>query len=300
MGGTSCDVGLVTDGAFGSTTEYEVEWGVPVSALFIDYTTIGAGGGSIAYVDVGGLLRVGPRSAGADPGPACYGQGGTEPTVTDANVVLGRLDPDYFLGGEMTLDAAKAHEAVAGLGQTLGLTAVETARAILETAAENMADAIRLMTVERGIDHRDYALIAFGGAGPLHAVDVAAPLEMKKVVVPPHPGLCSALGTLLTDLRVDRARTVNHRSDTVDLPTLNSQLQTLAREAVEDSSATGWRARRASPATSACATWARISASLCSSTRWNSTRTASPGRWKASTASTRSFTVTRSGTRWPR
>ena len=234
MGGTSCDVGLVTDGAFGSTTEYEVEWGVPVSALFIDYTTIGAGGGSIAHVDVGGLLRVGPRSAGADPGPASYGQGGTEPTVTDANVVLGRLDPDYFLGGEMTLDAARAHEAVAGLGQQLGLTPVETARAILETAAENMADAIRLMTVERGIDHRDYALIAFGGAGPLHAVDVAAPLEMKKVVVPPHPGLCSALGTLLTDLRVDRARTVNHRSDGVDLDLLNDQLRTLAREAVDE------------------------------------------------------------------
>ncbi len=234
MGGTSCDVGLITDGAFGSTTEYEVEWGVPVSALFIDYTTIGAGGGSIAYVDVGGLLRVGPRSAGADPGPACYGRGGTEPTVTDANVVLGRLDPDYFLGGEMRLDAARAHEAVGGLGKELGLTAVETARAILETAAENMADAIRLMTVERGIDHRDYALIAFGGAGPLHAVDVAAPLDMRKVVVPPHPGLCSALGTLLTDLRVDRARTVNHRSDTVDLAALNGQLETLAHEAVAE------------------------------------------------------------------
>ena len=234
MGGTSCDVGLVTDGAFGSTTEYEVEWGVPVNALFIDYTTIGAGGGSIAHIDAGGLLRVGPRSAGADPGPACYGQGGTEPTVTDANVVLGRLDPDYFLGGEMTLNAARAHEAVAGLGRKLGLTPVETARAILETAAENMADAIRLMTVERGIDHRDYALIAFGGAGPLHAVDVAAPLEMTKVVVPPHPGLCSALGTLLTDLRVDRARTVNHRSDGADLDTLNAQLQALAREAVDE------------------------------------------------------------------
>ena len=234
MGGTSCDVGLVTDGAFGSTTEYEVEWGVPVSALFIDYTTIGAGGGSIAHVDAGGLLRVGPRSAGADPGPACYGKGGTEPTVTDANVVLGRLDPDYFLGGGMALDAGKAHDAVAALGQALGLTPVETARAILETAAENMADAIRLMTVERGIDHRDYALIAFGGAGPLHAVDVAAPLEMGKVVVPPHPGLCSALGTLLTDLRVDRARTVNHRSDRVDLDALNAQLEALAREAADE------------------------------------------------------------------
>ncbi len=234
MGGTSCDVGLITGGAFDSTTEYEVEWGVPVSALFIDYTTIGAGGGSIAHMDAGGLLRVGPRSAGADPGPACYGRGGTEPTVTDANLVLGRLDPDYFLGGAMSLDADAAFTAVETLGAALGLTAVETARAILETAAENMADAIRLMTVERGIDHRDYALIAFGGAGPLHAVDVAAPLAMRKVVVPPHPGLCSALGTLLTDLRVDRARTVNHRSDRVNLEELNRQLDALAREAVDE------------------------------------------------------------------
>ena len=236
--------------------------------------------------------------AGADPGPACYGQGGTEPTVTDANVVLGRLDPDYFLGGEMTLDAARAHEAVAALGATLGLTAVETARAILETAAENMADAIRLMTVERGIDHRDYALIAFGGAGPLHAVDVAAPLEMKKVVVPPHPGLCSALGTLLTDLRVDRARTVNHRSDSADLDVLNGQLRALAQaRRWRSSSARGSKARRGSPATSACATLARTSASWCSSRLWSWTTTASRGRWRASTASTRSFTATRSATR---
>ncbi len=112
MGGTSADVGLIADGEFGSTTSYEIEWGVPVSALFIDYTTIGAGGGSIAYIDSGGLLRVGPKSAGAEPGPACYGQGGTEPTVTDANVVLGRLDPDFFLGGRMKLDAALARRAL--------------------------------------------------------------------------------------------------------------------------------------------------------------------------------------------
>ena len=150
---------------------------------------------------------------------------------------------------------------------------METARAILETAAENMADAIRLMTVERGIDHRDYALIAFGGAGPLHAVDVAAPLEMKKVVVPPHPGLCSALGTLLTDLRVDRARTVNHRSDSADLATCSTASSGIARPAQRwrSSSARGSKARRGSPATSACATWARTSASWCSSRRWSST-----------------------------
>ena len=139
-----------------------------------------------------------------------------------------------------------------------------------------MADAIRLMTVERGIDHRDYALIAFGGAGPLHAVDVAAPLEMKKVVVPPHPGLCSALGTLLTDLRVDRARTVNHRSDTVDLPTLNAQLQALAREAVEELKRDGLEGEaRVTRLHQHALHGPRTSASWCSSTRWNSTRRAS-------------------------
>ncbi len=234
MGGTSCDVGLISDGEFGSTTEYEIEWGVPVSSLFIDYTTIGAGGGSIAYVDSGGLLRVGPRSAGAEPGPACYGKGGTEPTVTDANVVLGRLDPKFFLGGEVSLDAAAAHAAVAALGKQIGLNENETALAILGTAAENMADAIRLMTVDRGIDHRDFALIAFGGAGPLHAVDVAAHLGMQHVIVPPNPGLLSALGTLLTELRVDRARTVMHRSDQLDLELLNQQLRELSEESVAE------------------------------------------------------------------
>jgi N-methylhydantoinase B/oxoprolinase/acetone carboxylase alpha subunit/N-methylhydantoinase A/oxoprolinase/acetone carboxylase beta subunit len=234
MGGTSCDVGLINNGDFGSTTEYEIEWGVPVSSLFIDYTTIGAGGGSIAYVDSGGLLRVGPRSAGAEPGPACYGKGGLEPTVTDANVVLGRLDPKFFLGGEVSLDGAAAQIAVAALGKQIGLSPNETALAILGTAAENMADAIRLMTVDRGIDHRDFALIAFGGAGPLHAVDVAAHLGMEHVIVPPNPGLLSALGTLLTELRVDRARTVMHRSDQVDFNLLNEQLRELSDESIAE------------------------------------------------------------------
>ncbi len=234
MGGTSADVGLIADGEFGSTTQYEVEWGVPVSALFIDYTTIGAGGGSIAYLDAGGLLCVGPRSAGAEPGPACYGQGGTEPTVTDANVVLGRLDPDFFLGGKMKLDASLAHASVTRLAEQLRLSVEETALAILNTTAANMANATRLLTVDRELDARDFALIAFGGAGPLHAVDVAQHLEMTRVVVPPHPGLVSALGTLMTDLRVDRARTVMHRSDRLDLPLLSRQLAEVTREALAE------------------------------------------------------------------
>ena len=234
MGGTSADVGLIANGEFGSTTQYEVEWGVPVSALFIDYTTIGAGGGSIASIDAGGLLRVGPRSAGAEPGPACYGRGGVEPTVTDANVVLGRLDPAFFLGGAMKLDGALAQKAMAGLAAKLKLSVEETALAILNTAAANMADATRLLTVDRGLDARDFSLIAFGGAGPLHAVDVAHKLGMTQVVVPPHPGLCSALGTLLTDLRADRARTVMHRSDRIDLKRLGAELKGVAHEALSE------------------------------------------------------------------
>ena len=234
MGGTSADVGLIIDGEFGSTTEYEVEWGVPVSALFIDYTTIGAGGGSIAYMDNGGFLRVGPKSAGAAPGPACYGRGGTEPTITDANIVLGRLDADFFLGGRMKLKPELAHEAVASLAKQLDLSIEETALAILDTAAENMADAIRLMTVERGLDHREFGLAAFGGAGSLHASDVAARLNMSRVVVPPHPGLCSALGTLLTNQRVDKARTVLHRSDKIDYAALGGQISEIIAEAAAE------------------------------------------------------------------
>ena len=241
MGGTSADVGLIIGGEFGSTTEYEIEWGVPVSALFIDYTTIGAGGGSIADVDSGGFLRVGPKSAGAEPGPACYGRGGTAPTITDANIVLGRLDADYFLGGRMKLKPELAHEAVGALAAEIGLGNEETALAILDTAAENMADAIRLMTVERGLDHREFGITAFGGAGSLHASDVAARLAMERVVVPPHPGLCSALGTLLTNQRVDRARTMLHRSDTVDLTRLSAQLGEIAGEAAADLAREGHR-----------------------------------------------------------
>lgn len=231
MGGTSADVGLIENGDYRSTSEYEIEWGVPVNALFIDYKTIGAGGGSIASIDTGGLLKVGPQSAGAYPGPACYGHGGEDPTVTDANVVLGRLDPNFFLGGDVNIEPELAKRAIDKLGDKLGLDTYSTALAILSTAAANMADAIRLLTVDRGLDARDFSLISFGGAGPLHASDVAKVLDVEQVVIPPHPGLCSALGTILTDLRVDRARTVYHRTDNLALADISTQLKSLVDEA---------------------------------------------------------------------
>jgi len=216
MGGTSTDVGVITDGEIGYTTEYQIEWGIPIAAPFIDLTTIGAGGGSVAWTDKGGFPRVGPLSTGADPGPACYGRGGTEPTVTDANLVLGRLNPTYFLGGEMQLDVRPAWDAVARFGRAIGQSAEDTALSIVELANENMANAIRLLTIERGIDPRDYDLVAFGGAGPVHAVDLARAVGIGRVVVPPHPGYGSALGTLLADLRIDRIWTQAFRSTDVD------------------------------------------------------------------------------------
>jgi N-methylhydantoinase A len=229
MGGTSTDIGLVQDGAVGQLTEYEIEWGLPVATSVVDVHTIGAGGGSIARVDLGGLLRVGPESAGASPGPACYGLGGEQPTVTDANLVLGRLDPSYFLGGEMRLDLDAAHRALERLGARVSMSAQEVAHAIIEIANENMADAIRLVTIERGIDPREHALVAFGGAGPLHACGVADAVGMTKIVVPPHPGLCSAFGAAIAVLRVDNAWSLGARADATSEDDLRSQF--LAAEA---------------------------------------------------------------------
>jgi N-methylhydantoinase A len=171
MGGTSCDVGVVVGGAIQSRQQYEFEWGLPIAVPVVDLTTIGAGGSSIASFDLGGLLKVGPESAGARPGPAAYGQGGTAPTVTDANLVLGRLNPDYFLGGEILLDGDAAHRALEPLAERLRLSLEHAALAVLDMAVENMANAIRLLAADRGIDYRRFDLIAFGGAGPLHAGD---------------------------------------------------------------------------------------------------------------------------------
>ncbi|HVO53291.1 MAG TPA: hydantoinase/oxoprolinase family protein [Solirubrobacterales bacterium] len=201
MGGTSFDVSLTIGGEASVSTETEID-GLPLQMSAVDITGIGAGGGSVAWLD-GAALRVGPRSAGSEPGPVCYGRGGSEPTVTDANLALGRVNTSSFAGGGMELDLAAAEEALAGLGGELGLSAVETAQGILDIVNAAMADAIRTQTVERGIDPREFALVAYGGAGPMHAAALAEQLEIDEVIVPAHPGTFSAWGMLQTDVRHD-------------------------------------------------------------------------------------------------
>jgi N-methylhydantoinase A len=234
IGGTSTDIGLILDGEQQYAAEFQIAFGIPVTIPCVAVRTIGAGGGSIAWIDKGGLLHVGPQSAGAEPGPAAYGRGGTEPTVTDANLVLGRLDPGYFLGGAMTLDLAAARAAINRLGEALSLSPEQAALAVVRTTDENMANAIRLIAVERGLDIRDFALVAFGGAGPLHARAVAERLGMRTVLVPPHPGLCSAFGAAIAEARIDRVQTFFTHSDDVDIALLGGALERLVEGAVAE------------------------------------------------------------------
>jgi N-methylhydantoinase A len=205
MGGTSTDVALLTGGACALASDADIE-GYPIKAPMLDIHTVGAGGGSIAVVDGGGLLKVGPRSAGADPGPAAYGRGNREPTVTDANVVLRTLNPEHLLDGRMPIDRDLALAAVGRTATELGLDPTATALGILSVVTANMAKAIRVISVQRGHDPRDYTLMAFGGAGPLHAARLARELEIRRVLIPRAPGTLCALGLLLTDLRADFAR----------------------------------------------------------------------------------------------
>ena len=206
MGGTSSDVALLRGGEAKLASEANVH-GYPIKAPMLDIHTVGAGGGSIAAIDSGGLLKVGPRSAGADPGPVCYARGSTEPAVTDANVVLQTLNPTHLLGGRMPIDQARSKQAIGRLAEQLGLDLMATAQGIISVVTANMAKAIRVISVQRGHDPRDYALVAFGGAGPLHAARLARELEMKRIVVPRNPGIGCALGLLLTDLRANFATT---------------------------------------------------------------------------------------------
>lgn len=206
MGGTSSDVALLSGGQCRLASEAVVH-GYPIKAPMLDIHTVGAGGGSIAFIDSGGLLKVGPRSAGADPGPVCYGRGSTEPTVTDANVVLGTLNPTHLLGGRMKVRQDLARAAIERLAEPLGLDVMATAQGILSVVTANMARAIRVISVQRGHDPRDYALAAFGGAGPLHAARLARELDIPRVLVPRNPGILCAMGLLLTDLRADFAST---------------------------------------------------------------------------------------------
>ena len=234
MGGTSADVGIIVGGHQRHTTEYEIEWGLPAAVPLIEVKSIGAGGGSIAWVDAGGFLRVGPRSAGAQPGPLCYGRDGSEVTVTDANLLLGRLNPDYFLGGRMPLDRSLAEGPVDELGARLGMERLELAASVVEIANENMASAIKMVSLERGYDPRRFALLAFGGAGPLHAAAIARSLGIPKVIVPPFPGVFSALGLLLADIRVDKVWTQAFRSTHVDAALVERQFERIAERAVEE------------------------------------------------------------------
>jgi N-methylhydantoinase A len=214
MGGTTAKACLIENGKPLITGHLEVDRryrfkegsGMPVSVPAIDLIEIGAGGGSIASIDALNLLKVGPRSAGSEPGPACYGRGGEDPTVTDADVVLGLLDPDNFLGGEMKLDLAAAERTFTTLGQRIGKSAVETAAGVYRIVAEAMAAAARTHATDRGVDHRGIPLLAFGGAGPVHACQVGALLQSKSVIFPPQASVLSAFGTLVSPPRLDLVR----------------------------------------------------------------------------------------------
>jgi N-methylhydantoinase A len=234
MGGTSTDIGLIVDGATHYADEYELAFDLPIVVPCVSVETIGAGGGSILWIDRGGLLHVGPQSAGAVPGPVAYGRGGEQPTLTDANLVLGRIDPEFFLGGRMALDLDAARAAVAGLAGRLDMTPEELALAAITSADENMANAVRLIAVEQGVDPREFALMAFGGAGPLHAREVASRLGISTVVIPPAPGLGSAFGAAMAAPRFDRTQSVHVDSAAPDLALLEEVRGRLIAAATEE------------------------------------------------------------------
>ena len=230
MGGTSSDVSLVRDGDVARTTDAEID-GLPIALPMVDIETVGSGGGSIAWLDDGGALRVGPESAGADPGPACYGNGGTEPTVTDADVVLGYIGEDADLGGEVSLDADAAYDALDSLADAAGLgSATEAAAGVHRVANATMTRAIRSVTVERGDDPREFGLVAYGGAGPMHAAAIADRLEMDRVLVPLAGGVLSAYGLAAADEKHEAMRTHRRQLAEVDPDRLESLYATLVDE----------------------------------------------------------------------
>jgi N-methylhydantoinase A len=239
MGGTTAKACLIEDrrplitGLFEVDRRYRFKEGsgLPVTIPSIDMIEIGAGGGSIAHVDALGLLKVGPQSAGSAPGPACYGRGGTQPTVTDADVVLGLLDPDNFLGGDMKLDRSAADRAMQTLARALGLSPTLAARGVFRVVTESMASAARAHATDRGVDHRGIPLFAFGGAGPVHACEVAGLLQSSCVIVPPQPSVLSAFGTLVTSLRLDLVRSDLVRVVDFDWARIDRILGELVREA---------------------------------------------------------------------
>jgi N-methylhydantoinase A len=249
MGGTSADIAAIVDAAPAFRNEWHIEFNIPIIFPAVDLVTIGAGGGTIAWVDSTGALRSGPQSAGADPGPACYGHGGTEPTNTDANLVLGRLRADSFLGGRMRLDVEAAERAISDrVGSRLGLKLEEAAAGILRLSNTAMLGAMRLMTTQRGYDPRRFTLVAFGGAGALHAADLAAAMGIRRIVVPRLPGLMSARGILSIDVRHDLVEPLFERASSLDRDRFAQAMTRLVDEAEglrrRDSSIARWRLER--------------------------------------------------------
>jgi N-methylhydantoinase A len=234
MGGTTAKACVIRRGEPSLSPDYFIggyNEGLAIRIPVLDIVEVGTGGGSIAYLDEGGGLHVGPKSAGAEPGPACYARGGTEPTVTDANVILGRLSAENFLGGEMRLDCDAATRALTNtLAQPLGVSLERTASGMLQVAASAMANAVRHVTLERGLDPRDFTLVAYGGGGPLHAASVARELSIRKIIIPNAPGHFSAVGMLMADLRRDYVQTLFERMDDLEMSELEAQFQVLERE----------------------------------------------------------------------
>lgn len=234
IGGTSTDVSIVVDGAERFTDDYELEFGIPLRVPMIDIRTIGAGGGSVAWLDKVGGLHVGPRSAGARPGPACYGFGGMEATVTDANLVLGRIDPDTFLGGKMRLDAAAARRVIGAIAAAHSWSVEEAALAIIRIMNNNMVGALRAVLIEQGYDPRQFSLLTYGGAGPLHVCDLLHEANIPFGIVPNHPGQFSAYGFTMADARSDRRRSTLLSSRDFDVERANVIMAELARSVTAD------------------------------------------------------------------
>lgn len=233
VGGTSADVSIIPNGRPLVRSEWKIEFNMPINFPAVDVVAIGAGGGSMAWIDAGGVLKVGPHSAGARPGPACYDRGGTEPTVTDANLILGRLGTDTRLGGRFTMRMDLAERALDKVAGPLRYSRAEAAAGMLRIMRANMAGAIRLMSVQRGYDPREFSLVAFGGAGPLHALELARDLGMPEVILPVAPGLGSAMGVLVVDVRHDFVQSIFATSTRYNTGQINAAFAALESQAVE-------------------------------------------------------------------
>ena len=233
MGGTSFDVSLIFNGKFARSKGVELEWGIPIRTSMVEVKTIGAGGGSIAWVDKGGLLRVGPESAGSNPGPACYDRGGSEPTVTDANLILGRLNSDNFAGGNFKLNKELSHKTIDKLAKKINKNIFETSIDIIKLVNWNMVNAIRLISIDKGHDPRNFSLVSFGGACSAHCAELAKLLDLKEVVVPINQGVFSAFGLNMSDMKVDVSKTANMRSDYIDIKQIKNVFQTLKNNSLK-------------------------------------------------------------------